>query len=397
MAGVAEGIDRSPPRGSLSGRSSLRHFHFSILAWLFTTPVLAAYQAGGDVLWTDPIDSNLYLAGDSVRLHAPAGADVAAAGGRVIIQQRVGGDLLAAGGQVEVRGTVDDDVRVAAGQVRLGSAIAGEAIAAGGHVWLQPEARVGGRAWFAGSSVDVDGHVAGELRVAGKEVTIAGIIDGDALVHADTLRILPGARIGGRLDYRSSAAAEIAPDASIAGPVKHHQSDSPPIPVRAPVWVSMLWGIAVVTVTAIVYVLAVPRFAIDAADTLGERPWASLGLGIAVLFATPPVAILSMVTVLGALVGLVLLLLYVLMLLLGFFTGILFVGRTLLLRPIGRAGSGSILLSITASIVATLLLALLMLIPVAGTVLVTVVLISGLGAVTLRLFRVRQSQMLVER
>lgn len=392
----AIGIDRRPAGAGVSGKSSfLNLLFFTFLMLASMAPALAAYDAGGDLLWTEPADSNLYLAGDSVRLKARAGADVAAAGGRVILEEKVEGDVLAAGGQVEIRGPVGDDIRVAAGQVRLGSAIANDAVAAGGHVWLQPEARVGGRAWFAGGSIDIDGHVAGELRAAGRDVTIAGIIEGDALIHAGTLRILPGARIGGRLDYHSTGAAEIAPGAKIGGPIEHHRSERSPVPPAMPAWMPALGGIVVLMVTAIVYLLVVPRFAIDAADTLRLRPWASPGLGVAVLFATPPVVILLMVTMIGALVGLMLLLIYVLLLVVGFLTGILFLGRVLLLRPIGRSGSRSVPLNVLAFLGAMLLVVVPGLVPVAGPVLAGLVLVFGIGAATLRLFHARQGQAII--
>lgn len=98
----AIGIDRRPAGAGVSGKSSfLNLLFFTFLMLASMAPALAAYDAGGDLLWTEPADSNLYLAGDSVRLKARAGADVAAAGGRVILEEKVEGDVLAAGGQVE--------------------------------------------------------------------------------------------------------------------------------------------------------------------------------------------------------------------------------------------------------------------------------------------------------
>src|SRR5690606_20694482 len=120
----------------------------------------------------------------------------------------------------------------------------------------------------------------------------------------------------GRLEYHSPVEAEIAPHATVSGAVTHHRSERPPTPTPAKMaWLSGVLVLATLIVTGVVYLLIVPRLAITAADTLGQRAWASLGLGVAILFATPPVAILTMIAVLGMLVGLVILLLYVLMLL----------------------------------------------------------------------------------
>ncbi|MGE3482633.1 MAG: polymer-forming cytoskeletal protein, partial [Gammaproteobacteria bacterium] len=176
-------------------------YSFLITIVMLTISSAAALADDRRTVMAGDFDEDVYIAGEDVTVNARVAGDVLAAGGHVLIDNFVGGDVAAAGGQVEVAAHVEDDVRAAGGQVRLDGHILGDAIAAGGHVRLAPDAMVGGRAWLAGGTIEVDGGVMGELRAAGNEVIISGAVDGDVRVYAKTLKVLPGARIAGRLDY----------------------------------------------------------------------------------------------------------------------------------------------------------------------------------------------------
>ncbi len=63
--------------------------------------------------------------------------------------------------------------------------------------------------------------------------------------------------------------------------------------------------------------------------TVGERPLASLGLGLALLFGVPGVAVLLVIAVVGLVLGLILLFAYPVLLMAGFFAGLLFAGDAL--------------------------------------------------------------------
>lgn len=363
----------------------------ALTALLCVSAARADFDSGSHVFRQGEVEDNLYLAGGNVRVDARAAGDVVVAGGRVLIAREVGGDVLAAGGQVEIAARVLDDVRAAGGQVRLGGDIGGDALAAGGHVWLLPEAAVGKRAWLAGNSVEVDGRIAGELRAAASEVTIAGTVEGDVMVQAESLRILPSARINGSLLYHSPKEAQIEPGASIAGEVTHRPLERPDVPSakKAARGAAVLF-LCMLLVAGIVYFLLFPRFSVAAAEAIGERPWASLGLGVAVLFATPPVAVALMITAVGALLGLVAFMLYLPLLLVGFLTGMLFAGG-LLLRLVGRGGTASRGWRVLSLLVAFVVLGLLGLVPVLGFLLTLAALVFGLGATVLRLSRVRRA------
>lgn len=360
-------------------------YSFLITIVMLTISSAAALADDRRTVMAGDFDEDVYIAGEDVTVNARVAGDVLAAGGHVLIDNFVGGDVAAAGGQVEVAAHVEDDVRAAGGQVRLDGHILGDAIAAGGHVRLAPDAMVGGRAWLAGGTIEVDGGVMGELRAAGNEVIISGAVDGDVRVYAKTLKVLPGARIAGRLDYYGPTQASIAPDAVI-GTFAHHalqeSTDSDGGGERG----FALMFYFVLGITGIVLYLVFPRFALDAMRALGTRPGVSFGLGLAALFTVPPVATLLMMTLVGLLFGMVLFGLYALLMLAGFLTGMLFVGDRLLrlLRHGEDVRYSKRLLSLIAAL---LILWLIGFLPVVGGLAVFLLLVFGIGAVVLQMWR----------
>lgn len=347
-------------------------------------PLAAAHADDQRTVMAGDFDDDLYLAGEDVTVNARIDGDVLAAGGHVLIANSVAGDVAATGGQVVIDARVGDDVRAAGGRVSLNGLILGDAIAAGGHVSLTKTATVGGRAWLAGGTVEVEGNIEGELRAAGSEVILSGAVDGDARVYAKSLKVLPDARIMGRLDYYGPTDASIAPEAMI-GAFTHHPLGDSLEPEEEDGRSFALMFYFIMGITGIVLYLIFPYFALGAMRTLGTRPGASLMLGLAALFALPPVAILLMMTLVGVLIGLLLLGFYVLLLLAGFLTGMLFVGDRLLrlLRYGEDVRYSKRLLSLIAAL---LILWLIGFIPIAGALMIFLLLAFGIGAAVLQMW-----------
>lgn len=351
-----------------------------VIALVCTARPALAQEAGDTVLKRGTIKEDVYLAGGTVDVQATVEGDVVAAGGSVSIAEEVRGDAILAGGNVSVRGRVRDDVRAAGGTVTLDGAIGDDAIVAGGTVTLARSATVGGRAWLAGGNVAIAGRVGRELRAGGGHIVIAGEIRGDAIVAGETIEIRPGAVIRGSLRYASANEAVIDPASKISGgivrlPVEAHRG-----PPRAGVRIGFLASLAV---TGAVLLLLFPAAVPAAAATIGAAPWKSLGLGLAVLAATPLLILVLFVTLLGAWLALLLLALYLVALLLGYLTGVLWIAEWGLGRT-RRAQPATTGWRILAFVLALIALAVLGWVPVLGGLIAFVLLLAGLGALTLR-------------
>ncbi len=354
-------------------------------AWASDEPAAEAARA------EDTAGGSRVLAGDDVSLGGRIEGSAIMAGGRSEVAAHVMGDAVLAGGTVEVRGQVDDNVYTAGGDVRIDATVRGDVLAAGGTVLISRSADVAGDMTLAGGSLIVDGRVGGRLSAYAGSVSIDGRIDGDVEVAAERVRLGPEARIGGRLIYRSPERPEIAAGAVIAGGVEraHRRvtginAESGFGRVIAGVF-RALWLAGVLLIGAAL-ILLLPGFSREAAATVRTDPVASLALGFAVLVAVPLAAIVLFITIIGIPLGLVVLLGYGLLLMLGYVTAAVFIGDAALAR-LRRADAGQAGWRVLFLTGALLLIAMLRWVPWIGDAAVFVLFLVGLGAFTLRSFR----------
>jgi cytoskeletal protein CcmA (bactofilin family) len=310
-----------------------------------------------------------------------------AAGGEVRIESRVAGDAMVAGGSVTLHGPVAGDVRAAGGEVLISDNVGGELAAAGGNVSVPAQTVVGGRAWLSGGHVELAGRVRGPLHVMAGSVRLAGAVEGDVEVTAQEVEVAPGARIDGRLRYRSAGPARIDPSAQIAGGVERLTL---PKPDTGP-WVQT--GLSVlkvlfflgVVLLGLVVLLLLPRPSLDAARTTRSEPLKSLLFGFALLVSVPIAALLLMISIIGLPLAFALLALYALALLLSWITAALALGD-LGLRALQPAmpSRHALLLAFAGGL---LLLWLLGYVPIVGGIVRFIALLLGLGAWAVYLYR----------
>jgi cytoskeletal protein CcmA (bactofilin family) len=346
---------------------------------------LRAQEAGETVRLQGEITEDVYAAGGTVDVLGKIEGDVVVAGGRVVIGETISGDVMAAGGSVEVRAVVGDDVRLAGGDVRLSGSVEDDAIAAGGNVTLSPNSQVGGRAWLSGGRIEIAGMIDKELKAAGGEIILSGRINGNVALKGQRIRILDSAIIDGDLSYSSPQEAEIAKGAQILGTIQYEPVERPMGSIiAAAIGIAFLVLLSLI-ITGILGYLLFPRFIDIAVTDIRSEPWKCLGLGLALFAATPIVISVLFVTLIGWLPALVIGALYLLLLLSGFLTSAFYTGdliwglrRVAIESRTGRLGSFAL---------AALLLILLGLIPVLGNLLLFVLMLLGVGAMALGLYR----------
>jgi cytoskeletal protein CcmA (bactofilin family) len=239
-------------------------------------------------------------------------------GGTVRLGAGVGRSVIAAAGRLSVHGPVGHNLRVA-----------------GGHVELLPEASVAGNVSVGAGQVTLRGPVQGDVRVAGGTVLIDTSVQGDVWVGAGQVRLGPNAKLAGALHWRSNQAMERDPAAQVAGAVSaitwpitrgHGGHDNDKMPHRSDTksWHTpssftggWWWTLGLMLLSAGL-VAALPGTAQRVTLTLRHRwPWSVLA-GLAVIACVPVAAVLLLITVVGAPVALVLLLMVLPLLIVGY-------------------------------------------------------------------------------
>jgi hypothetical protein len=127
------------------------------------SPVEDDLFAGGDTVYVNaPVDSAV-IVGGSVNVDAPIKGDLVVLGGEVDLNSDVGGKIVAAGGTINLRGDVERNVVMAGGTVRIlsSSEIGRDAAISGGDVYNG--GNVAGTLWVNAGSFENTG-TAGDVK-----------------------------------------------------------------------------------------------------------------------------------------------------------------------------------------------------------------------------------------
>ena len=272
------------------------------------------------------------------------------------------------GGDVGITERVEGSLHVLAGQVRVDAPVQGDASLAGG-------------------SITVNGAVRDNLRAAGGQVTINGPVGGNASVVAGTLVLGPLARIAGKLSFRGGELKQ-DPAAQVVGTVEQHAERTWARHERGPFsrythgW---FWTIGLLVLAGLL-AAALPGPSQRMAHELRERPWVTTLVGLVALTTIPVATVLVMITVVGIPIGLLAIVGYAALLLVGYVWLAVVVGGLLLDRvnpehatlTVWRAG---------AAVLAMLTLALLARLPFVGGLVGFVALVVGVGMIVAAVMR----------
>ena len=219
------------------------------------------------------------------------------------------GALFLAGADVIVSEDVESDLR-----------------ASGDSIVIADDVTVDGDAWLAGRRIVVDGTVDGDLDIRSQSVLLNGPIDGDVSVWAVDLVLGPDAEIDGNLSYYTSAPAEIAEDARVAGETESHffSDDAGQVSEMPDDWrgqwedqgpddVSLeltLPGALVLAIFAGILVFLAPRWSEKLQVAASDSPALAIFYGLVWMLGLPIVAVFAAFTIIGLPFAFLLIVLY---------------------------------------------------------------------------------------
>ena len=209
-------------------------------------------------------------------------------------------------------------------------------------------------------------------------------MDGDVELGGEDIRIGDGAVINGDLVWRGEEEPEISDTALIAGEIR----EGDPLPDYRPRrgFLSRIYAVLGIIFAAGVLYTVFRKVCGDCLAVMQSKPWMTLGVGFAVLAVTPVVIFLLYLSGIGALLGTVVLLEYLLAILVGALSGIVLVAQ-LGHRRFRDDPNPSLGASWAAIAVVAVIMSLLYIIAPVAILVSTFVLLFGLGAVSLEVYR----------
>lgn len=286
------------------------------------TALAATVRAGEEYTLSsqEVVNDNLHVVGRSIFLSGRVRGDVLSAGGKVLSQGVISGDMLLAGGNVDVLGAVGGDVRAIGGEVTIGDRIGGDVVIAGGSVHLLSGSTVSGDVIVTGGRVVLDGVILGGVRVLAGQVVINGLVSGSVSAKvSESLAVNTGASIKGDLVYTAPAEAEVSPGALVSGTISFTQSGKVGKADLEAVIASIAGLFFFVKflsllVASLLVVIFLHRIALMVSAGTLERPGRSLLVGFVSTIIIPVSTLILFVTVVGAVVGVALGLLFAVLL-----------------------------------------------------------------------------------
>jgi len=287
-----------------------------------------------------------------------------ATGGTVVVRGTVEGDLQAFAGNVEIAetGTVTGDLQGAAGSVRIAGTVEEDVEVAAGSFTIAQSGTVGGDVEAAAGSFLLDGTVEGSVQVGAGSITLAdGAVVGGDFVYDGELTRAGGATVDGELREDPDLALDVFPG----------------IPAFVG-WLATLSSILLTLVVGALLLAVFPGTSAAIAERAISSTLRTLGVGFLALLAGPLLFVLLLVTIVGIPLAVLWLLLYVVVLLLSFVWGEYAVGAALL--SLGDYDNRW-----AALVVGVLVVFVLGRVPILGGIVEFVVLLLGLGGLSLSL------------
>ena len=364
---------------SLIARRALFSFAFLAMLAPFVADVLTPQIY---ILEADEIeDEDVYIAASSARVDGRIDGDLVIASGDISIGGVVVGDVIAiTHGRIDVTGTVQGSVRALSRELHVSGTVEGDVAVASGTVNVAGD--VGGDVLLVAGSATTTGAIGRDLLGRFLVGDLDGFVGGDVDVSVRSLRVGPGAEVGGDLLYRADSDAAISGGASVAGQFKR-------LPSRA-TFIVRVWLIGVTILSFLAFIVTGMTLFVVFRSTMARatglvrtETWRTVWVGFMAVIGLPLISILFFFTVVGAPVGVLVMILWLL--------GLVFApvpavaaGGDLVLR-----GRGGIFGAFIVGAVAWRLG--IWLIPLIGVLLYTATLMAGTGGIVLAAWRQRQA------
>ena len=364
---------------------------FAVVDW--TSAVAQTPQSDREIVSLTGTHRDVqFLAGRSVTIKATVTDDVFAAGRDVTFEAATVNNAIVAAYDVEQRGGTATDFVAAAANLKIAGAIKDDLVAGARSVRIGNEASIGGDVRLAAETIEMEGQIGGSMRAAARRVTIAGKVTGKVDLLARRIVITRGAVINGDLIYRGKEKPEIAEGATISGQVRQIPIEMPDL--QSVGWallgfgllLGLAWILAALLLVIIVH-LAFPHFMATSAHNLREHPWSNLGRGIAVALIASALAGALMASVFAIPLGSALFMSLAIVWLLGLATVAACIGLWIRNRRAKGVEDQPIGNQTWWAVLGAVILALLLIVPVVGWLVVSLATAAGLGAATAELWR----------
>lgn len=368
------------------------------LLFAFLPTLVLAYEVRTDtsifIAKDEIIDGNFYAVGNSITIDGNIKGDVFCAGQSININGSVEGDVFCAGQSININGNIGGSVRLIGNQVNINNQVAHNVYTFGSSLNLGSESQVGWDLFFIGTTGEFRGKIDGNLHGAASSIIIAGDVSKDVKFRLNArmkdkngfkgnspLMVTNSAKINGNLYYTAGTKGIIEDDAQINGNVGYSLPDKKQAAgMFSMVWFwSKLFSVFGALVVGLVLISLWREEIKKLTDNMLLHINPAIGWGMVMMFLTPVIIFLLLITLIGIPLAIILAALWLIALYIAkILTAILF-GRSILRKMQGEKQSSLIIAMVIGVILAWVIYSL----PLLGWIFGLASLWWGLGGIWL--------------
>ena len=329
---------------------------------------------------THPGDLIAYA--DFVRINGDVQGDVIAFAQDVEINGHVEGDVIAFAEEMHITGQVDGNVRSYVKVLNISGKVARNVTVGCEIFQLSHAGSIGWGLMLGGKDADISGSIGRNVYAGTDDTEVNGTVGGNMVLRGSRLAVGSTADIKGSVRFRGDNPPTVAAGAKLASPVDYAHKVREKEYQKPHYWVHqiLLWGAAFV-LGLIVLVLA-PGFFDRVMRACGQ---AGSFIGFLVLPGIPILAVIACITLVGIPVGIVGLLLWAVSL----YAAQIFVAALIGSKLLGPAATFGTNLARLA--LGLLVIHAAELVPYVGGWICFLVIVWGMGAISVALFRSMRS------
>jgi cytoskeletal protein CcmA (bactofilin family) len=337
----------------------------------------------GEVIHTD-----LIVSAASTRIDGDVEGDLIIFSHSVTVNGHIKGDIIAFSQELRVNGPVDGNVRAMVQNLQLYGTVARNVLVWAGDANLDQDAKVNGTLTAGSGHLEVNGKLAGDLLAYSGDVDINGQLGRNARIRGGHLTIGSRAEIAGQATAQLRQPPEVSDSAKMGSKldwtITKHGAEVTYSSGRYYVHQILKWGASFLF--GLVLLFVVPGFFFDAVKACGKTAPA-IGFGVLFLFAIPIAAVIVCITVVGLGVGISAMMFWAI----AIYAAQVLVGAWLGEKILGEgAGAGAALGRLALGLA---ILRALGMLPFLGGWISFVVVIWGMGAVALAIYKNMRPQL----
>jgi cytoskeletal protein CcmA (bactofilin family) len=256
-----------------------------------------------EVKQNEVVKGDVFLFGHRARMNGTVEGDVYLFSEDGTVTGTVKGDVIAFTQSLHITGHVDGNVRSFNNNMTISGDVARNVLTFDESLNLDATGKVGGSITAFVKTLSLDGSLGRDLLVFGEHTGISGKIGGGVHAKGRSLDLASTAQIDGHVYFEGGTDAEVSQNAKLAFPIEFHKLEHKPKYMEGHYYVWQVIWLACFVLFGLVLFVVMPTFSQEAV-LQGERYGACLGLGVLVSFGAPIAAVIACVTVVGLFVGL---------------------------------------------------------------------------------------------